>query len=201
MRRVNLVRELLEIALRESLAKIDPSGKMELSEFRVISSSDLVIEGLLEGVSLVGFAIGEGPELIMAFDFENSSAIVSRLLKLKKTGILETYDIRDLMESLLREMGNVIAGQFASRLSNIMGYDLLPSVPFPIKTVDQLERILNFLGGGKRLPVFVGLVHDDHGSNLDVYIIPSAGFIEKLAEHPEPFRRTFRRPRGVEYAR
>ncbi|ACS34030.1 chemotaxis protein CheC [Thermococcus gammatolerans] len=201
MKNVRLVGRLLERALRESLAKIDPTGKMELSEFRVISSSDLVIGGLLEGVNFVGFAIGDSPELIMAFDFENSSTIVSRLLKLKKTGILETYNIRELMESLLRELGNVIAGQFASRLSNSLGYELLPSVPFSIKTVDQLERVLNFLGGGKKLPVFVGLVYDEHGGCLEVYIIPSADFFEMLARYPEPFKRTGRRSRGVEYAR
>lgn len=189
MRRINLVRKLIKMSLEESLMRVDPTGKIKLSEFSVVSPSDLIIQGLLEGFHLVGFAIGDCPELIIAFDFEDSSSVIARLLKLNKIETLEAYNIEEFVDSLLREMGNVIAGQFASWLSNFLGEDLLPSPPFSIKTVTQLERILSHLDGGMGVPVFVGVVDGGMEGKMKVYIIPSPDFIKKIEGDPSIRRR------------
>lgn len=185
MEAVNEMRTILVMVLRDVLSKIDPSGRLVLDEFKVIFSSDLVIKGLLEGVNFVGFTIGDPPEMIVAFDFEQSFNVVGKLLKLGNCSILGPHNPRDFMNSFLTEVGNVIVGQFAGRLSRVLGEEILPSVPFSIKTVDQLERILSFLGMGSRLPIFTGIIKDDQESVIDVYIIPSMKFVEKVANHPE----------------
>ncbi len=189
MVKADIMGSLFERALRDILVKIDPNGKIKLSKFKVICPRSMVIRALLEGVHLVGFGIGEEPELIMAFDFEDSSSVIARLLKLNKIETLEAYDIEEFIDSLLREMGNVIAGQFASWLSNFLGEDLLPSPPFSIKTVMQLERILFHMDSEMKVPVFVGVVNGDLEGRMKVYIIPSPDFIRKIESDPSIGRR------------
>ncbi len=189
MKRINLVKKLIKKSLEESLARIDPTGKIKLSEFSVVPPSDLIIQGLLGGLHLVGFAIGDGPELIMALDFNNSSAaVLSHILKLKKNEILEVCDVKELMESLFKEVGNIIAGQFAGRLSNFLGEGLLPSVPFLISSATQFERVLYCLGDGMRLPVFAGVIEGETGDRIEVYIIPSPDFIKEIENNPSLIR-------------
>lgn len=180
---------LFRSVFEDVLNHVDPSGRLKLSSVRVVPSVLLIREGLLEGVNAVCFTLGNPPEAVVAFQFEGSSRAWEDILKGSKgLNLLYSADPRAFINSLLKEMGNIIVGPLSTRLSRVLGREVLPSVPFVIDNVSDLEKLLGLMGEGT-LPVFRGTISDGHIGSIDVYIVPSKRLLRELTTDPRVAKR------------
>ncbi|WP_010477631.1 chemotaxis protein CheC [Thermococcus zilligii] len=173
---------LFKAMFKDVLNRIDPSGKLRLSSVRVVPSFVLVQRGILEGVNLVCFTLGDPPEAIVAFRFDYSRAWED-ILK-SNIDVLHSADPMAIINSLLKEVGNIIVGPLSTRLSKVLGKETLPSVPFAVGSVEDLEKLLRMMGE-KVLPVFEGTISDGHLGSIEVCVIPSRHLLHELNSNPE----------------
>ncbi|ASJ02573.1 hypothetical protein A3L09_04520 [Thermococcus profundus] len=193
---VGKLKLLFESLFEDVLTRIDPEGRLRLSSVRVVPSTTLVREALLEGINAVCFTLGNPPEVIIAFSFEGSSKVWEDLIKGGiGSDLLHSSDPTAFLSSLLKETGNIIVGPLSTRFSRALGREVLPSVPFTLNGVDNLEKLLQIMGEGP-LPVFRGRISDGHVGSIQVYVIPSRRFLSELNERPEIVERARGHPRG-----
>jgi chemotaxis protein CheC len=165
------------------------SGEVELSleevcEIPLAELSDrLDIGDSLSSLVVMEITASPSGNLILVFDDENASLLVSSLLK---RPLVPTADWGELESSALRETGNILGSAYLNSMTQISGWQMLPSPPTVLRDY-AMSVIEQAVLSQAVLDDRVLLVHtrfQRHGAHVawHMIFIPSPELLQRLTE-------------------
>jgi len=99
--------------------------RIDILKFRDLSNRVASNERMVAALHM--YVRGEAPgQMLVLFDRENALEFVHAFLK-RVVGNIQIFD--SIVDSTLKELGNILAGSYLTALIQLTGINLLPSVP------------------------------------------------------------------------
>jgi chemotaxis protein CheC len=164
--------QLLNTTVKLSEPTIDVLKYRDLSSR--IGGADRVV------AALHMYVRGEAPgQMVVLFDREQAFEFVNVFIK-RIIGDIQIYD--SIVDSTLKELGNIIAGSYLTALVSLTGVNLLPSVPtLSYGTIQAAFRtLMSILPDQDVFLIESRFLDNDRGVSGQFILIPETGSLEPL---------------------